>query len=98
MHFNGKTLIGTKGQFVWTVGDHHNCDILIPKAAICFGTSFVIVNNDGKHYYKDCSDLDFEYGYMIKLGSVKFNEEPDVVNEIVPNDIISFLKNTLNVI
>ena len=50
LHLKGKTIIGTKGQFVWTVGDNYNCDILIPKAAICFGTSFVIVNNDGKHY------------------------------------------------
>ena len=80
------------------MGDNYNCDIIIPKAAICFGTSFVIVNNDEKHYYKDCSDLDFEYGYMIKLARVKFNEEPDVVNEIAPNDIISFFNNTLYVI
>ena len=55
------------------MGDNHNCDIIIPKAAICFGTSFVIVSDDGKHYYTECSDLDLECGYMIKLGRVIFN-------------------------
>ena len=58
----------------------------------------MIVNNDGKYYFKDCSDLDFERAYLIKLGRVQFNKEPDVVNEIVPNDIISFFNHTLYVI
>lgn len=98
LHLKGQTLLGAKGQYAWTVGDNHNCDIIIPKAGICFGTSFVIVNHDGKHYFKECSDMDVESAYMIKLGKVTLNEEPDVVNEIVPNDIISFFNNTLYVI
>ena len=93
------TMVGAKDQFVWTVGDNYNCDIIIPKASIGFGHSFIITAHDGKHYFKDCSDIDLESSFQIKLGHCKADEEANyVVNEIQPNDIISFFNNTLYVI
>ena len=59
----------------------------------------MIVAHEGKHYYKDCSDMDVETAFHIKLGKCAADEEASyVINEIKPNDIISFFNNTLYVI
>ena len=83
---------------MWSVGDNYNCDILLPKAAIALGSYFVIVQDEGKFYFKDCTDIDIENAPCIKVGKIVNGEEDDVVNEIQPNDIISFFNNTLYVI
>ena len=41
-----KILKGSSGQVYWTVGDNHNCDIMIPKASICWGPQFVVLLKD----------------------------------------------------
>ena len=88
-------LKGPKDQCYFTVGDNWNNDIIVPKASLAVGTLFGVSTDGGKFYFKDFSDIDIELTAQLKLGNVKKGEEPDIINALRQNDIVSFYNNTL---
>lgn len=46
-------LNGQPGQAYWTVGNTADCDIIIPKANICFDPLFAIIKLDKDYYLLD---------------------------------------------
>lgn len=39
--------LSAKGQGAWTIGDHFNCDIVLPKYGYAYGTLFSVVHHEG---------------------------------------------------
>ena len=50
---------GSPDQYVWTVGNSFNSDIILTKLAVGEGTSFAILHDSGKYYFRDFSALPF---------------------------------------
>ena len=71
--------MGTDDQYIWTIGDNYNCDIIIPKASIHIGASILIVfdNENKKYYVKDVSDNDVEFSNLIQLDILEEGKESE---------------------